>query len=211
MSPLTDHEDPRRVKSRQRVLAAAVDLLREEGHAGLTIEAVAARSGVAKTTIYRQFADREELHLAAVHSVGCQIAMAHTADLIADVAAFCQSLNQMLRTSDFGALLPTALDGAERSESFAGMMHEVGVQRRRVLGERLRLAQADGVLSVEVDLDLVTSQLVGTLFYRRFISRQPTGPAFVGRHVTAVLTPLVCAMPAAPASPVRGAPTRSRR
>ena len=72
-SPGALREDPRRAKSRARVLASAVELLREEGLSGLTIEAVAARSGVAKTTIYRQFADRDELHLSAVHSVGRQV------------------------------------------------------------------------------------------------------------------------------------------
>ena len=126
------NEDPRRTKSRARVLAAAVELLREVGLSGLTIEAVAARSGVAKTTIYRQFADRDELHLSAVHSVGCQQPMAYTADLVADITSFCTGLNGVLRDSDFGALLSTAVDGAERSESFAGMMHDAGAQRRQL-------------------------------------------------------------------------------
>ena len=67
------------------VLAAAVELLRDEGAAGLTIEAVAERSGVAKTTIYRQFADREEMHLAAVQSVASQVVVPHSGDLLADV------------------------------------------------------------------------------------------------------------------------------
>ena len=188
---ITEHEDPRRAKSRERVLAAAVELLREDGLPGLTIEAVAARSGVAKTTIYRQFADRDELHLAAVNSVGCQVPMAYSPNLIGDVASFCTGLNLVLRDSDFGALLSTALDGAERSESFAGMMHDVGAQRRQLLTDRLRAAVADGTLPRDADLDVVISQLVGPLFYRRFISRQVTGPAFVGRLVTSVLAPLV--------------------
>lgn len=185
------YEDPRRAKSRARVLAAAVELLREDGLSGLTIEAVAARSGVAKTTIYRQFADRDELHLSAVHSVGCQVPVAYTADLIADITSFCTGLNMVLRDSDFGALLSTALDGAERSESFAGMMHDIGAQRRQLLNDRLRSAVGDGTLPRDTDLEVTTSQLVGPLFYRRFISRQATGPAFVGRLVSSVLNPLL--------------------
>lgn len=202
--PRSDHEDPRRAKSRARVLVSAVELLRAEGLPGLTIEAVAARSGVAKSTIYRQFADREELHLAAVHSVGCQVPVPTSGDLVADVTAFCTSLNHKLRGSDFGALLPTALDGAERSESFAGMMHDVGAQRREALAQRLRLARRDGSLRADVDLDVLISQLVGPVFYRRFISRQPTGSAFIGRHVKAVLTSLLsptCASPGSVAPP----------
>lgn len=201
----TDHEDPRRAKSRARVLATAVELLREDGLPGLTIEAVAARSGVAKTTIYRQFADRDELHLSAVHSVGCQVPIAHSADLIADITAFCTGLNAVLRDSDFGALLSTAVDGAERSESFAGMMHDLGAQRRQLLNERLHVAVANGMLPGDADLDVVIGQLVGPLFYRRFISRQATGPTFVGRLVSSVLTPLLTST-----SGVRGSGGRPR-
>jgi AcrR family transcriptional regulator len=210
MLPSSEYEDPRRAKSRERVLAATIDLLREEGFAGLSVEAVAARSGVAKTTIYRQFADRDELHLAAVQSVGCQVPLAYSADLVADVTAFCAGLNQVLRDSDFGALLSTAVDGAERSESFAGMMHDFGVQRRQLLGDRLRTAVSDGTLPADVDLDVLTSQLVGPLFYRRFISRQPTGPTFIGRHVSSALAPLVADGPVR-ASRGSGAPPRSTR
>lgn len=206
------HEDPRRAKSRARVLASAVELLREEGLSGLTIEAVAARSGVAKTTIYRQFADRDELHFSAVHSVGCLVPVAYTADLIADITAFCIGLNVVLRESDFGGLLSTAVDGAERSEPFAKMMHDLGAQRRQLLNDRLRAAVVDGVLPGDADLDVVISQLVGPLFYRRFISRQATGPAFVGRLVSAVLNPLIAplALPASP-SPRSGGRSRSAR
>lgn len=202
---IAEHEDPRRTRSRERVLAAAVELLREDGLAGLTIDAVAARSGVAKTTIYRQFADRDELHLSAVQSVGCQVPVPCSPDLIGDITSFCTGLNVVLRSTDFGALLSTALDGAERSESFAAMMHDVGVQRRRLLTDRLRAAVADGALPRDTDLDVVTSQLVGPLFYRRFVSRQPTSPAFVGRLVSCVMAPLV-----RPASASLGSGARSR-
>jgi AcrR family transcriptional regulator len=208
VGPGTDHEDPRRAKSRARVLAAAVQLLRDEGLPGLTMDAVAARSGVAKTTIYRQFENRDELHLAAIHSVSCSIAMRHTDDLVGDVTEFCVGLNRQLRTGDFGALLPTGFDGAERSVTLARMVHSAGVQRRATLLDRLRSAQRDGVLGGEVDLDLLNSQLVGPLFYRRFMSRQPAAAAWVGRLVQSALTPLLCATSASSGG---DAPTRSAR
>ncbi|MDO8362122.1 MAG: TetR/AcrR family transcriptional regulator [Actinomycetota bacterium] len=203
-----EHEDPRRARSRARVLAAAVELLRDEGAAGMTIEAVAQRSGVAKTTIYRQFADRDEMHLAAVQSVASQVGVPHSGDLLADVGEFCVALDRLLRAGDFGALLPTVLDGAERSQSLAGMLREIGELRRQALVDRLRAGQREGVLVASADIDVLTSQLIGPIFFRRFISRQATGPAYVRRHVGAVLTPLACATCAEPA---RGAPLRSAR
>ena len=52
---------PRHPETDERVLAAAADLLRENGPTGVTFEAVASRSGVARTTIYRRFDTRREL------------------------------------------------------------------------------------------------------------------------------------------------------
>src|SRR5262245_44560170 len=56
----------RRARSDQAILEAARALLAEVGVRGLTIEGVAARSGVAKTTIYRRWRDKDELALSAV-------------------------------------------------------------------------------------------------------------------------------------------------
>src|SRR3954462_9013312 len=56
----------RRARSERAILDATRALLAEDGMRGLTIEGVAARSGVAKTTIYRRWRDKDELALAAV-------------------------------------------------------------------------------------------------------------------------------------------------
>ena len=183
----TELQDPRRAKSLARVLAAAVELLREGGSPGLTIEAVAARSGVAKTTIYRQFENRDQLHHAALRSVACSVPMPHSDDLVADITSFCVGLNQALRNGDLGGVLPTGFDGAERSDSLAKMMQGTGEERRAAITGRLHAALRSGELSDDSDIDLLNSQLVGPLFYRRFISRQPTSAAFIARHVGSVL------------------------
>lgn len=209
MSPATEHEDPRRAKSRARVLATAAEILREDGLAGLTIEAVAARSGVAKTTIYRQYDDREALHVATLEMVGSVLHMPVTDDLVADVTAYCKDLAAKLRDGEFGALLCTAVDGSERSPTLAATMREVAAGRRRTLHTRLKSAIADGELPDDTDLELLTGHLVGPIFYRRFFSREPITAAFVTRNVAAALTSLVARTPVRPASRGSGARPRS--
>lgn len=179
--------DPRCERSQQRALAAAVELLREEGLHGLTFEAVSARSGVAKTTLYRHFEDRAALHLAAVESVGPVAVMAVTDDLRADLVDFLSVLEHTLHRSDFGAILPTAIDGAERSADMADLARAAAAARRLQLTERLRLAQRDGLLRDDVDLDVMCSLLVGPIFYRRFLSRQGYDPVFVPTLVDQVM------------------------
>lgn len=211
MSPATEHEDPRRAKSRARVLATAAEVLREEGLAGLTIEAVAARSGVAKTTIYRQFDDREALHVATLEMVGSALQMPVTDDFIADVTSYCKELAAKLRDGEFGALLCTAVDGSERSPSLAATMRDVAAGKRRVLHLRLKSAIAGGDLPDDTDLEVLTGHLVGPIFYRRFFSREPITAGFVARNVAAALTPLVSRTSAPPASRGGGARPRSAR
>lgn len=57
---------PRLARTDQRIMRAALELLRDKGPAALNIEAVAAHSGVARTTIYRRYRNRRELVAAAV-------------------------------------------------------------------------------------------------------------------------------------------------
>ena len=190
-SPVTERIDPRCARSQQRVLAAAVELLREEGLPGLTFESVAARSGVAKTTIYRHFPDRAAMHLAAIDSVGPDVEMSTSNDVVVDVVKFLGGLNLTLHHGAFGDVLLTALDGAERCERMDELARGAADQRRSVLSGRLKLAQRDGRLNAEADLDLVCAQLVGPIFYRRFMSRQPTSATFVAKLTRQVLDPLL--------------------
>jgi AcrR family transcriptional regulator len=53
--------DPRVARSRERLLTAATDLLVESGPRAVTVDAIAERSGVAKSTLYRHWHSREAL------------------------------------------------------------------------------------------------------------------------------------------------------
>jgi AcrR family transcriptional regulator len=60
---------PRQQSTDDRIVSSALDLLREGGPAALTIEGVSARSGVARTTIYRRYRNRDELLAAALDQI----------------------------------------------------------------------------------------------------------------------------------------------
>ena len=60
---------PRSDEARRRALEATRDLIVENGVTSLTIEDVAARSGVAKTTIYRHWPERASLIVDAVNDI----------------------------------------------------------------------------------------------------------------------------------------------
>ena len=185
------HVDPRVTRSRQRVLASAVRLLREHGAAGLTVEGVAAHSGVAKTTIYRHFADRDAIHIAAAEALGEPIELTSTDDVVADVRNALRVLAGRLRNGDFAAVLTTCVDAAERSERMAELTVASCQSRRGWLLRRLQVAVEHDELTGPPDLDLLVSQLSGVMFFRRLISRQPIGDDVVDAVVDTVLVPLV--------------------
>ena len=60
---------PRRAETDAQIVAATATLLREQGPEAVNVASVAARSGVARTTIYRRYRDREELLRAALQPV----------------------------------------------------------------------------------------------------------------------------------------------
>ncbi len=59
----------RRGETRERILATAVDLFAENGVHGTSLQQIADRLGVAKATVYHQFATKEALILAVVAPV----------------------------------------------------------------------------------------------------------------------------------------------
>jgi AcrR family transcriptional regulator len=185
--------DPRLGRSREKVLAAAVEILQKSGGDGLTIEAVCACSGVAKSTIYRQFADSDEVHVAALESLEGPPPVPKTGDLRADLEWWMHAFAHNLRCGPLAPLILTALDAAERSEHMSELTSRVISQRRRVMIGRLRTAVAAGELPATTDVDFLATQLVAPLFYRRFFLRQPLTKPFVGKVLDSVLGPLLSA------------------
>ena len=58
--------DPRVVRTREKVMSAAIDLLAESGYSGFSVDAIVRRSGVAKTTLYRHWPSRADLLVAVI-------------------------------------------------------------------------------------------------------------------------------------------------
>lgn len=60
---------PRRTETDDKIVSATLDLIRERGPEAVNVAAVAARSGIARTTIYRRYRDRTDLLQAALRPV----------------------------------------------------------------------------------------------------------------------------------------------
>ncbi|WP_371518535.1 TetR/AcrR family transcriptional regulator [Kitasatospora sp. NBC_01300] len=188
--------DPARRSERSRaaVLTAAAELVADVGFGKLTIEAIAARAGVGKQTIYRWWPSKGavvfDAFLAANEHEG-SLALPDTGDLAADLRA-------VLRPAA-DELADPALDRTYRALT-AELLNDPALYadyRTRLLDplldvtrERLRSAREAGQLAPDADLDLALELLYGPLHYRWLYRLGPLDHAHADRLVEAILRAL---------------------
>lgn len=184
---MTQGEDPRVVRTRASVLAAACDALVEDGYAGVTIDGVSRRSGVARTTVYRHWASVPELVLDAVDSLKPPLEAPDTGSLRSDALIVLRSLRDALSDSPWGRVLPVVVEAAFREPEFFERQRSFVRERRGVLRAVLLRGIERGELAAPDELDVVAERLVAPLFYRHLISHDPITDAHLERSLDAVL------------------------
>jgi AcrR family transcriptional regulator len=101
-----DKLDGRVRRSRERVLTTTFELLGESGVGGFSVDEVARRSGVAKTTIYRHWPSREALVIDACSRITDEQHVPDTGSLEGDVTAILTNIGQLLGTARWSSVLP---------------------------------------------------------------------------------------------------------
>ncbi len=84
----------KRVRTRQALIAATLDVVAEAGFAGASLEAIARRVGMSRGAIYSNFADRDDLLMAAIASQGMVLDrdFSRAAPLAAQLRRFAENL-----------------------------------------------------------------------------------------------------------------------
>jgi AcrR family transcriptional regulator len=191
MTARGERRDPRIERSRTVILEAAVQELAELGYGGVTVESVAARAGVGKSTIYRHWPDKLDLIADAFETFheqmvpdlgdrtarkGIELLLGHVAEVVVD--------------STFSRCIPAMIEGAERDRRVREFHHRYSAQRRRVLVDLVSRGIAEGDFRADLDPDLITAALLGTIFYRRLMTGEPFDPDQAAELVATVLGPV---------------------
>jgi AcrR family transcriptional regulator len=169
--------DRRAERSKQAILDATRELLAEEGDVGsLTIEAVAARSGVAKTTIYRRWRDKWELALDAV-MIDMLPRFANpidAGDTRKELITFVDSVTKLWASPPYGPAMQGLISEIATQPELARVYREQVVEpRREQLRPVIERGIARGDLRPGTDLRLVHELLVGPILYRLLLSGPP--------------------------------------
>src|SRR5215468_6909751 len=183
--------DRRAERSRQAIRAATLQLLGHEGDVGaLTVEAVAARSGVAKTTIYRHWRDKWELALDAI-----MIDMlprfekpVDVGDTRSELLTFVNSVVNIWSATPFGAAMQGLVSQIATDPDLARVYREQVVQPRLdQLAPVIERGIARGDLRAGTEVRLVHELLVGQIFYRLLLSGAPLDRSLGPRLVDDIL------------------------
>jgi AcrR family transcriptional regulator len=157
---------PRSLQSHQAMLQATLELLGEVGFDAMSIDAIAYRAGVGKTTIYRRYASKEELVVDAIESVREEIVLPDTGNLQGDIEAIVQNAAETT-LSPLGRKTVAMLIGSALSNpQFAEMYWTKYLQpRRRSFAIVLERAKARNEISTDLDSDIVFDMMSGIMLY----------------------------------------------
>ena len=173
----TGDVDVRVRHSKELVMSTTYELLSEEGLAGVTVDAVARRSGVAKTTIYRHWPSREALLLDACAQMGPHFDIPDTGSFPNDLRTLAQRVVDQLLAGPYAAILLSLMDAAERNPDLAALLAAAQtklLEAVRTVSERARVRGELGRLPEPSD---VAALIVGPLLYRRLFSHEPLSKA----------------------------------
>lgn len=158
--------DPRVLRTRDAVLGAARDVLREEGWEQVTVLRVAERSGYARTTLYRHWPQRLDLLRDLIREEGRLSHITPTGDLRADLTAELEAFRVALTERGLGRVVIAIGQQARDDAELAELNRSMRVEGGRVLDEIVSAAVVRGELPVSIRGDVAVAQLVGALLFR---------------------------------------------
>lgn len=171
---------PRSEKVRKAVIRSTLKLLERVGFNELSIEAVAARAGVGKATIYRWWPTKADLVIAAFASAVEQELRFPTAGSVLE--AIHQQMKRwiVIYRSPLGQIVTTVIGAGQSDPEILQAFRAHWVEPRRVEARALlRNAQKNKEIRADLDPDMVLDLLYGPLYLRLMLKHAPLTEDFV--------------------------------
>lgn len=165
---------PRSARADRAILEAAIDAFIEEGFEGMTMEGVAARAGVGKTTVYRRWPCKDDMLLAAIESLLEDFHVDDTGDVRADLTAVARRAHRFITETKAGEVLPRmvvqVITGTPLGRAYS---EKIMAPRAEAARRVIEAAKGRGELRPDLDAGLVVAALVGSLIFLRITSALP--------------------------------------
>jgi AcrR family transcriptional regulator len=152
---------------RAAVLAAARELVAEQGYEPVSIEQIAARAGVHKTTVYRRWPTKARLVMDAVEDMSAErVPVPDTGALGSDLRRFSRAIVANLNTKGATALARALVAAAADSEELRASAAQFWRRRFGVAGEMVARAVERREIPADTDSDALIETLIGPLYVR---------------------------------------------
>ncbi|MET9468065.1 TetR/AcrR family transcriptional regulator [Streptomyces sp. NPDC006544] len=173
------------------VLEATTALLLEHGYGALTIEGVAKRAHVAKSTVYRWWKSKPALVMDAyAHETATQDPEPDTGTLAGDLTAAVTDLYRIGRDPVRAKALTGLMAEAQLDPASAEPFRTWAATRRDIVKTLLARAATREELPADTDLDHAADLVLGPFWYRLLSAHAPLDPADAEAHVATALNGL---------------------
>lgn len=178
---------PRRPGVEEAVFDATLELLSSRDYSEITVETLAARAGVSRTTIYRRWPSKAAVVAGAVSSLYLdRVEVPDTGSLAQDLTTLLTETYRVMADGD-GRVLEKLVRQSGRDRELTELVRSILYARRRMYVTILNRAIARGEMPPEADQELLLDLLLGPLWFRLLVSGAPITPAAAGSVVELVL------------------------
>jgi AcrR family transcriptional regulator len=160
---------PRSARAERAIHDAALQLLVEQGYEGMSIEAVAARAGVGKATIYRRYAGKDALVAAALRTLNPPAGdnLPDTGNVHDDLELLILSVARTTLGSVVGPMIARVLSASITNPELHEILLAHVIQPRRTAALAILRRGVDrGELRRDLDIELALDMMVGAIFFR---------------------------------------------
>lgn len=177
---------------RLSVLQAASELLTEVGYDKMSVDEVASRAGVHKTTVYRRWPTKAELCAAAADlEVADAIPMPDTGSLVTDLKLLARDVAKNIGTEGGGRRSRSIVAAAATSDDVAEVLHSFWERRLALTAAIVERGIERGELSESTDPNLLIETIIGPLWVRLLLTGEPITEDIANEVVDLVVTSLV--------------------
>lgn len=187
--------DPRQARTRARVYAATLDVLRRLGIGATTFDTIAQQAGVARSTLYRNWASRDELLYEAIEEQAPFPATSPGDPISARLESALDEIATALNTS-WGSIFPAALAATDTSPVLAEGYQRFMTTLRTTFTAIIADGRKTGELPASLNDEEFIDALIGPLFFRRLIRKLPTDRTWIRRHIQHTLAAFDASPPA---------------
>jgi AcrR family transcriptional regulator len=168
--------DARYERSRAAVHEAVCRVLVADGLSGLSVDRLAAESGVSRSTIYRNWPDMAALACEVFDALMHRESVPRAEDPVEALRDYLTDYARRLNDPTYTAVLVAVIEGSTRDDAFADVHRRAFSQTRSRAGAIVRTAQARGIIDPTRDVQQCVEDVVAPFLYRRLVTQSRITP-----------------------------------